>query len=110
MFSSTTIASSITIPTARVSASRVMLLSVKSIAFSRVKVAMIEVGMASDAIRTERRLRMNRNTTRLASRLPKSRCSSSEAIEALMKTDWSRMMRSVTPGGQRLLDLGELAP
>jgi hypothetical protein len=90
MFSSTTMASSITIPTARVSASRVMLLSVKSMTLSRVKVAMIEVGMARDAMMTERTLRMKRNTIREASTLPKKRCSSSDAMEALMKTDWSR--------------------
>ncbi len=69
-------------------------------ALRRVKVATIEVGMAREAMITERRLRMNRNTTRLAKRLPNSRCSSREAMEALMKTDWSRMMRTVTPAGR----------
>ena len=58
--------------------------------------------MAREAMSTERRLRMKRNTTRLASRLPNSRCSSSESMEALMKTDWSRMIRSETPGGSVL--------
>ena len=100
MFSSTTMASSMTMPTASVRASKVMLFSVKSMALSRVKVAMMEVGMASEAITTERTLRMKRNTTSEASRLPKSRCSSSEAMDALMNTDWSRMMRSDTPAGR----------
>ena len=99
MFSSTTIASSITIPTASVSASRVMLFSVKSITFIRVKVATMEVGMAREAMSTERTLRMKRNTTSEASTLPKNRCSSRESMEALMKTDWSRMMPEGTPGG-----------
>ena len=92
-------ASSMTIPTASVNASNVMLFSVKSIALSSVKVAMIEVGIATAAINTERKLRMKNSTTRLASSEPKSRCSSSEATEALMNSDWSRMMRVVTPGG-----------
>ena len=78
-------------------------------AFSRVKVAMMEVGMAREAISTERRSRMKSITTRLARMLPKSRCSSSDSMEALMKTDWSLMMRSFTSGGQRLLDVGERA-
>src|SRR5881296_1612506 len=48
MFSSTTIASSMTMPTASVKPSNVMLLRVKSIALSSVNVAMTEVGIASD--------------------------------------------------------------
>ena len=82
MFSSTTIASSMTMPTASVSASSVMLLSVKSMARISVKVAMIEAGIASDEMITARRLRMKNSTTSDASRLPQSRCSSSEAIDA----------------------------
>ena len=89
-------------PTARVRASSVMLFSVKSITLSSVKVATIEVGIATAAISTERTLRMKSITTRLASRLPKSRCSSSDFTEALMKTDWSRMIRSSIPGGSVL--------
>ena len=100
MFSSTTMASSMTMPTASVSASSVMLLSVKSISFSSVKVAMIEVGMATEAITTERQLRMKSSTTRLARMLPNSRCSCSDSIEALMKIDWSRMVRSEMPVGR----------
>ena len=58
MFSSTTMASSMTMPTASVSASSVMLFSVKSIARISVKVAMIEAEMASAKINTARTLRM----------------------------------------------------
>ena len=61
--------------------------------------ATIEVGMATAAIATERRLRMKSITTRLASRLPKKRCSSRDLTEALMKTDWSRVTRSSIPAG-----------
>ena len=50
MFSSTTIASSMTMPTASVMPSSVMLFSVKPITRISVKVAMIDAGMASDAM------------------------------------------------------------
>ena len=63
MFSSTTIASSITMPTASVNASSVMLFSVKSIARISVKVAMIEAGIASAEISTARTFRMKNITT-----------------------------------------------
>ena len=82
MFSSTTIASSMTMPTASVSASSVMLLSVKSMARINVNVAMIEAGMATEAMMTARRFLMKKNTTSDASRLPQMRCSSSDAMDA----------------------------
>src|SRR5438093_292364 len=69
MFSSTTIASSMTMPTASVRPSKVILLRVKSMALSSVKVAMTDVGIASDAITTDRRFRMNSKTTKLAGKL-----------------------------------------
>ena len=75
-------ASSMTMPTARVRASSVMLLSVKSIARINVNVAMIDAGMATDAMMTARRFLMKKSTTSEASRLPQIRCSSSDAIEA----------------------------
>ena len=59
-----------------------MLFSVKSIARISVNVAMIEAGIASQAMITARRLRMKNITTRPARKLPQSRCSSSEAIDA----------------------------
>jgi hypothetical protein len=99
MFSSTTIASSITMPTASVSASSVMLFRVKPAARISAKLAMIDAGIASDATNTTRRLRMNAMITRLASRLPSSRCSSSEAIEARMNCESSRVTVTFTSGG-----------
>ena len=59
-----------TMPTASVKASNVILFSVKSIALSSVNVATIDVGIASDAMATDRKFRMKSKTTRLASRLP----------------------------------------
>ncbi len=82
MFSSTTIASSMTIPTASVIASSVMLFSVKPITFISVNDEMMEVGIASAAMRTARMLRMNTMTMTAAKRLPKIRCSSSDATDA----------------------------
>src|SRR6266850_2433600 len=60
MFSSTMMASSITIPTASVNASSVMLFSEKSIPRISVNVEMMEAGMATAAISTARQFRMDR--------------------------------------------------
>jgi hypothetical protein len=74
MFSSTTIASSMTIPTISTSASMVTLLSVKSSTHIMPNVAITEVGIATPAINVERQERMNANTTRHASTLPSTKC------------------------------------
>ncbi len=84
MFSRTMMASSMTMPTARVSPSSVIEFNVKSIARSSVKVVTIEVGMASEAISTVRQSRMNSHTMMEANRLPSTRCSSSALTEFLM--------------------------
>ena len=82
MFSSTTIASSITIPTASVMPSSVMLFSENPMMFISVNEEMIDAGMASAEISTARMLRMNTITTIVANNAPNTRCSSSELIEA----------------------------
>jgi hypothetical protein len=74
MFSSTTMASSITTPTMSTSASIVTLLSVKLSAFIMPNVEMTEHGIATAAINVERHERMNTSTTRLARILPSTRC------------------------------------
>ena len=66
MFSSTTIASSMTIPTASVSASIVIELSVKPWYQIRPNVAMIDVGMAIAAMIVERQFQRNTSTTAAA--------------------------------------------
>src|SRR5262249_54568576 len=58
MFSNTTIASSMTMPTASVRPSSVILFNVKFIALRSVNVATIDVGIASEAIATDRKFRM----------------------------------------------------
>src|SRR5882757_6720140 len=57
MFSSTTIASSITMPTASASASSVIMLSVKCASIIRPNVEMIDTGIEIAAITVERKLR-----------------------------------------------------
>ena len=82
MFSSTTIASSMTMPTASVMPSSVMLFSVNPMMFISVNDEMIDAGMASAEMMTARMLRMKNITTIVANSAPKIRCSSSEAIDA----------------------------
>ena len=73
MFSSTTIASSITTPTIKTSASIVTLFRVKFIARIIPKVEITEQGMATAAISVDRQERMNSSTTRLARMLPNTK-------------------------------------
>ena len=87
-------ASSMTMPTDRVSASIVSMLSVKPMYQTSAKVAMIEVGMAMAAIIVERRLPRNSQTTKAARIEPTIRCSWTLAIDASMNCASSRTMRS----------------
>ena len=75
MFSSTTTASSITMPTARVRPKRVIVLSVKPITFIAAKAAMIEAGMATPAIRVGRSLCRKSSTMMVARNEPRIKCS-----------------------------------
>ncbi len=76
MFSSTTIASSMTMPTASASASSVIRFSVKCASIIRPNVEMIETGIEIAAISVERRLPRNSSTTSAARPEPRIRCSS----------------------------------
>ena len=71
MFSSTTIASSITTPTASASASSVMVLSVKPKIHMKPKVPISEIGIAAATINVGRVRRRNTKTVRTASSAPK---------------------------------------
>ena len=93
MFSSTTIASSMTIPTASVSASIVIELSVKPWYQIRPNVAMIDVGIATAAMNVDRQFQRKTSTTAAARIDPSTRCSSTLAIDALMNSDRSRTTR-----------------
>ena len=87
MFSSTTIASSMTTPTISTRASIVTLLSVKPNHFMKANVATIEVGMATAAINVERHDRMKTSTVRQARMLPEMRCPSISCRAARMYRD-----------------------
>ena len=89
MFSRTTTASSITMPTISVSASIVIEFIVKPIAAINPNVAMIEVGIAIAAMKVERMLHKKTKTTIAARILPSIRCRLIEWSDALMKTVWS---------------------
>ena len=82
-------ASSMTIPTASVNASSVMLFNEKSIPRMSANVAITDAGMATPAISTARQLRMKTQTMKLARMLPRIKCSMSEWTEALMKSEMS---------------------
>ena len=82
MFSSTTIASSMTMPTASVMPRSVMLFSVNPMMFISVNDEMIDAGIATAEMMTARMFRMKIITTTVANNAPKSRCSSSEAMDA----------------------------
>ena len=86
MFSSTTIASSMTMPTESVSASIVSMLSVKPMYQISANVAMIEVGIEMAAMIVERRLPRNSSTTNAARSEPTIRCSCDAAIDASMNS------------------------
>ena len=73
MFSRTTIASSITIPTIRTRASIVTLFNVKWRTHIIPKVEITDAGMATAAITVDRQLRMKARTTREARMLPRIR-------------------------------------
>jgi hypothetical protein len=90
MFSRTTIASSMTMPTASVSARSVRTFSVKPIAYMRAYVEMTDVGIAMAAMSVDRMLPRKRKTTRAARKPPRRRCSWTVSTAALMNCDWSR--------------------
>ncbi len=74
MFSRTTMASSMTMPTIKTRASMVTLFRVKPSAHIMPNVERTEAGMATALITVERQLRMKANTTKVARILPKIRC------------------------------------
>ena len=76
IFSRTTIASSITMPTIRVSASIVIWLSEKPNAAMAAKAAMMETGIARAAIKVERKFQRKMKTIIAAKIAPRTRCSS----------------------------------
>ncbi len=83
-----------TMPTDSVSASIVIVLSVKPMYQIRPNVAMIDVGIAIAAMIVERKFARNSSTTSAARIEPTTRCSSTLWIDASMNSDLSRTTRS----------------
>ena len=95
MFSRTTIASSMTMPTDKVSASIVSMFSVKPMNQIRPNVETIDVGMAMAAMIVERKFPRKTRTTRAARSDPTTRCSSRLRIDDSMNVDVSRTVLTV---------------
>ena len=89
MFSSITMASSITIPTATVKPKSVMESMVKPIIFIKMNEPMMEMGIAKKAINVERSEPIKISTITPARKPPKIKCSSTVCTDALMLPDWS---------------------
>ena len=110
MFSRTTMASSMTMPTASVSASSVRTLSVKPIAYMRAYVETIDVGIAIAAMSVERRLPRKRSTTSAARKPPRTRCSSTASTAALDELRLVADDLGRVAGGELRRDLVEARP
>jgi hypothetical protein len=93
------IASSTTIPIARVSASRVKLLMEKPMKYMMANVDTIEVGMASPGMIVARRLRRNTKMMTTTSSAAMISVSCASVMECFTKIDWSNAAVIVTPGG-----------
>src|SRR5512139_910292 len=87
MFSSTTMASSMTTPTARVSASKVTRFRLKPAAYITANVAITDVGMATAAMRVARRFPMKTSTTMLARMAPRTMWCWTSSTALRMKVD-----------------------
>ena len=99
MFSRTTIASSMTMPTASARARSVMMLSVNPIAHMSAKVPMMETGMASAAMIVLRTLPRKMSTMTAAKNAPRTRCSLTALTLVRIDADSSRTTLSSEPGG-----------
>src|SRR5437899_385286 len=109
MFSSTTIASSMTMPTTSARARSVIVLSVNPIAASRANVLIIDVGMAIAAMNVERTFHKNTSTTAAASSEPTRRCSWTACVQAAADVRCAERI-SHQPGGiDQDVDLARLA-
>src|SRR5947208_13614896 len=99
IFSITIMASSITMPTIRVSASMVIEFIDKPMAFISVKAETMEVGIARDAIKVVRQLARNIRITTDASMLPRTMWCWMFLMDAFVNTDWSEMTSAETSFG-----------
>jgi len=93
------IASSTTMPMARVSASRVKLLIEKPRKYMMANVATMDVGIASPGMIVARRFRRNTKMITTTSPAAISSVSSASWMERCTKMDWSNAVVILTPGG-----------
>src|SRR3954468_23237979 len=94
------IASSTTMPMARVSASRVKLLIENPMKYMMANAATMDVGIARPGMMVALRLRKKMKMITTTRRAAISRVSCASLIERLTKIDWSKPMLRVTPGGR----------
>ena len=99
MFSSTTMASSTTKPTARVSARREKLSTLKCRTCMTMKVPMTERGIATEGMRVARTLRRKRKMTMTTSATATTSVNSTSWTEVRMVRDLSARISSRTEGG-----------
>ncbi len=102
MTSSTTIASSMTMPTARARARSVSVSMVRPSASIAPKVPMTDAGIASAAMTVERTLPRNTSTTSAARSAPTARCSFTASTLLRVASVLSRTTSSVYPDGSCL--------
>ena len=95
MFSTTMMASSMTMPTASASATRLIELSVTSAAHITPKLAMIEVGMDSAEMSVARPLPRKNSTTSAAKIEPRTKCSFTAPVLVRMISELSRTMSTL---------------
>ena len=66
-----------------------MVSMVNPLIFIKINEPMIEIGIAKNAIKVERREPINKSTITPAKKPPKIKCSSTVCTEPLMLPDWS---------------------
>ena len=99
MFSRTTIASSISSPTHRLSAIIVMLLMVKPKAYMKPKVPISEIGSVRPVITVLRHELRNRNTISMVSAAPSNSVRLTLATDTRIERELSRLTSTTMPGG-----------
>ena len=99
MLSRTTIASSITTPTARLKARSVMLLSVNPRKYIKVKVTRNEVGMDRKIMKVLKKLRRKNSTTRPVINIARMMAYWTSPMDATIKSPRSTAISIVMPSG-----------
>ena len=102
MFSTTMIASSMTIPTAKARATRLIEFNVTLATHMTPKLAIMEVGMASAEIKVARPFPKKNSTIKAAKMEPKTKCSFTAPVLVRMINELSRTISILYPAGSVL--------